>query len=132
MARHITTLSAQPGAVPSALRALAEAYAPDGALPGALFAAWSASRDDKTAALALAWAREQVRLALQEAIERSPRLPPRRPPGPETLAWLLLAGAEGICQEPPSAAADRLRALLDLAGYGESVPWPPLRPGGLR
>ena len=40
MARHITTLSAQPGAVPSALRALAEAYAPDGALPGALFAAW--------------------------------------------------------------------------------------------
>ena len=132
MARHITTLGTQPGAVPSALRALADAYAPDGALPGALFAAWSASRDDKTAALALAWAREQVRLALQEAIERGPRLPPRRPPAPETLAWLLLAGAEAICQEPPSAAADRLRALLDLAGYGESVPWPPPRPGGLR
>ena len=132
MARQITTLAAQPGAVPAALRALAGAYAPDGALPGALFAAWSASRDDKTAALALAWAREQVRLALQEALERSPRLPPRRPPAPETLAWLLLAGAEAICQEPPSAAADRLRALLDLAGHGEPVAPPSLRPGDLR
>lgn len=125
IARHLTDLGREPEALPRALRILADAHAPDGALPGVFFAAWAQSRDDKTAALALAWAREQVRLALQELVERGPRLPPRRAPSPETLAWLLLAGTEAICQEPPSAVADRLRALLELAGYGE--PWP-IRP----
>ena len=132
IARQITTERA---GLPAALQALADAYAPDGALPGALFTAWTTSRDDKTAALALAWAREQVRLALQELIERGPRPLPRRPPSPDTLAWLLLAGAEAICQEPPSAAADRLRALLELAGHGEPVAAPPsapIRPRELR
>jgi hypothetical protein len=128
IARRITGLTATPDGLPAALRALADAYAPDGTLPAALFAAWSASRDDKTAALALAWAREQIRLALQELIERGPRLPPRRPPSADTLAWLLLAGAEAICQEPPSAAADRLRALLELAGHGEAGLAPPSGP----
>lgn len=132
IARRLTALGEEPGALPRALRALADAYAPDGALPGALFAAWAASRDDKTAALALAWAREQVRLALQELIERAPPGPPRRTPAPETLAWLLLAGAEAICQEPPSAAADRLRALLELAGEAELRPSEPFRPRELR
>ena len=122
IARQITIDRA---GLPAALQALAEAYAPDGALPGALFRAWTTSRDDKTAALALAWAREQVRLALKELIERGPRQLPRRPPSPDTLAWLLLAGAEAICQEPPSAAADRLRALLELAGHAEPGPAPP-------
>lgn len=127
IARQLTDLGRQPGAVGRALRLLAEAYAPDAALPGAVFAAWAASRDDKTGALALAWAREQVRLALQELIERAPPRPPRRTPSNETLAWLLLAGAEAISHEPPSAAADRLRALLQLAGEEES--WPlPFRP----
>lgn len=132
MARQLTDLGREPGAVARALRVLADAYAPDAALPGALFAAWATSREDKTAALALAWAREQVRLALQELIERAPARPPRRTPSSETLAWLLLAGAEAISQEPPSAAADRLRALLHLAG--EEDPWPPapFRPRDLR
>jgi len=34
--------------------------------------AWLAARADKTAALALAWAREQVRLGLQGVIEATP------------------------------------------------------------
>ncbi|HEV8473956.1 MAG TPA: hypothetical protein VGR82_14355 [Methylomirabilota bacterium] len=102
---------------PGTLRALAAAYAPDAPLPRAVGRAWLASRRDKTAALALAWAREQVRLALQEIIEATP--PAERRPlamAPELLAWLLLAGCEALAQEPPSAVADRVRALAALTG----------------
>jgi hypothetical protein len=94
-------------ALPGALRALAVAYAPDAPLSRAVARAFLATRGDKTGALALAWAREQVRLALQELLEVAP---------PEALAWLLLAGAEALAQEPASAVADRLRALSLLTG----------------
>ena len=40
-------------------------------LPHEVFRAWVRSRSDKTAALALSWAREQVRLGLQEVVERA-------------------------------------------------------------
>lgn len=102
-------------ALPRALRALASAYAPDAPLPRTVHRAWLASREDKTATLALAWAREHVRLTLQEVIEATPpsargtlALPA------DTLAWLLLAACESLAHEPPSAAADRLRLLLEL------------------
>jgi hypothetical protein len=115
LARELEGLGAD--ALPRALRALASAYAPDGALPRAVQRAWLATRDDKTATLALAWAREQLRLALQEVLEATPpsargalALPA------ETLAWLLLAACESLAHEPPSAAADRLRLLLELTG----------------
>jgi hypothetical protein len=104
-------------ALPGALRALAIAYAPDAPLSRATARAFLATRGDKTGALALAWAREQVRLALQELLEATPpaahggRVAP-----PEALAWLLLAGAEALAQEPASAVADRLRALSLLTG----------------
>jgi hypothetical protein len=96
---------------------IAAAYAPDGALAAAVHRAWLATRGDKTAALALAWAREQLRLGLQGVIEATPpsargslTLPA------DTLAWLLLAACESLAHEPPSAAADRLRLLLQLTG----------------
>src|SRR5882724_4727199 len=89
-------------ALPRALRALATAYAPDAPL---------------SRAVALAWAREQVRLALQELVEATP---PSARGGvatpPATLAWLLLAAAEALAQEPPSAVPDRLKALTVLTG----------------
>jgi hypothetical protein len=104
-------------ALPRALRMIAAAYAPDGALAAAVHRAWLATRGDKTAALALAWAREQLRLGLQGVIEATPpsargslTLPA------DTLAWLLLAACESLAHEPPSAAADRLRLLLQLTG----------------
>src|SRR5437763_4411109 len=105
------------GALPDALRALAIAYAPDGPLSRAVARAFLATRGDKTGALALAWAREQVRLALQELLEAT--LPsahggPVAPPA--ALAWLLLAGADALAQEPASAVADRLRVLSLLTG----------------
>jgi hypothetical protein len=104
-------------ALPRAVRALAAASAPDAELPKIVYRAWLATREDKTATLALAWAREQLRLGLQEVIEATPpslrgtlTLPS------ETLAWLLLAACESLAYEPPSAVADRLRLLLDLTG----------------
>ncbi len=115
LARELEGLGAD--ALPGAIRVLAAAYAPDGELPAAVQRAWLAARSDKTAALALAWAREQLRLGLQGVIEATPpsargvlALPA------ETLAWLLLAACESLAHEPPSAAADRLRLLLQLTG----------------
>src|SRR5919108_4587334 len=115
LAREMEGLGAD--ALPGALHSLAAAYAPDGELPAAVHRAWLATRSDKTATLALAWAREQLRLGLQGVIEATP--PSARGvlglPA-ETLAWLLLAACESLAHEPPSAAADRLRLLLPLTG----------------
>jgi hypothetical protein len=74
------------------------------------------SRDDKTARLALAWARERVRLTLEEILARAPARG-ALPGSAETRSWLILAAGEAIALEPTSAAADRLRALLELNGY---------------
>ena len=111
------TLAAPPvnGDLATALGLLAAACAPDAPLPRAVARAWIRGREDKTAALQLAWAREQVRLALEEILARAQ---PRGalPGGADTRAWLLLAAAESIAQEPPAAAADRLKTLLELTG----------------
>ena len=95
---------------------MAAAYAPDASLPRAVGQAWVRSRGDKTGTLALAFARENLRLALEEVLGRAPR--GALPGSPETRAWLVLAACEAIAQEPPEAAADRLRALLHLTGCG--------------
>jgi len=69
-------------------------------------------------ALALAWAREQVRLSLQEIVEATPKDQRGRIEAtPDTLAWILLAGCEALAHEPASAVADRVRALLELIGH---------------
>jgi hypothetical protein len=101
--------------VADAIRSLADAYAPDAPLPRAVAQAWLASRGDKTAVLALAFARENLRLAVEEVLARAPR--GALPGSPEIRSWLVLAACEAIALEPPEAAADRLRALLQLSGY---------------
>ena len=95
----------------------------DGERVMAVHRAWMAPRGDKTTTLALAWAREQLRLGLQGVIEATPpsargtlTLPA------DTLAWLLLAACESLAHEPPSAAADRLRLLLQLTGRPDPSP----------
>jgi hypothetical protein len=100
-----------------ALRRLADAFTPGADLPREVYGAWIKNRREKTASLALSWAREQVRLSLEETIARSPR--PRAAPSlsPDTLAWLLLAACEAIAHEPPSAVADRVRTVLELSGH---------------
>jgi len=105
-----------------ALPALAGAFAEESAeLPRELFAAWIKSRHEKTASLALSWAREQLRLSLEETIAHSPKPPATPVLTPDTLAWLLLAACESIAYEPPSAVADRVRTVLELSGHASRV-----------
>ena len=124
LARELTAAARHPppGATPlgAALERLAAACAPGAPLAAEVRRAWLESRRDKTAALALAWAREQTRLALEEAVELTPGARRGRlPASPDTLAWLLLAACEAIAHEPPAAAADRVRTLRELtAGAG--------------
>jgi len=102
----------------AALGKLAAAWAPGGPLLYEVATAWTESRGNKTSALALAWAREQVRLSLQEIIEATPKDKRGRIEAtPETLAWVVLAGCEALAHEPPSAVADRVHALLELTGH---------------
>ncbi len=113
LAREITGLP-----LGAALEKVAAAWAPGAPLPRSVAQAFLRSRGDKTAALALAWAREQVRLALEETVAAGPGRERRRiEAGPDTLAWLLLAACESLAHEPPSAVADRVRAILDLTGH---------------
>jgi hypothetical protein len=117
LAGDLATLS-PPGAVPVALRTMAAAYAPGAPLPRAIARAWLGSQGDKNALLALAWARERVRLTLEELLAREPARG-ALPGSPETRARLNLAACEAIALEPPAAVADRLRALLELNGYAD-------------
>jgi len=113
LARELSALDAD--ALPQALDLLAVAYGPEAPLPSALQRAWLAGRGNKTAVLALAWAREQVRLALEEILDAGP-VGARAPLGgsAETRAWLVLAACEALAHEPPSAVADRVRTLAEL------------------
>jgi hypothetical protein len=113
-------------ALSSALAALTAEYSADAALPRAMCGAWLGSRKDKTAALALAWAREQVRLALRDVLEQGRTRAPLVVDA-DTLAWLLLAACEALAYEPASAVADRVRVLFELTGAG-AAPAPPSAP----
>jgi hypothetical protein len=104
------------GAVPAALRALAASYTPGAPLPRAIAQAALKAYDDKTSVLALAWARERVRLVLEELLGRAPARG-ALPGSAETRSRLILAACEAFALEPPSAVADRLRTLLELNGY---------------
>ena len=100
-----------------ALRTIADAFVPGAELPREVFNAWIKTRREKTASLALSWAREQLRLSLEETIRESPRARTTLGLAPDTLAWLLLAACEAIAHEPPSAVPDRVRAVLELSGH---------------
>lgn len=124
LARELTAIARAepppPDAVAAAVRTLASAWGPGEPLARQVAQAWLRSRGDKTGALALAWAREQVRLALQEVLERSADGGRSIGPiSPETRAWLLVAACETLAREPSGAAPDRLRTLLQLSGRDE-------------
>lgn len=68
---------------------------------------------EKGRALALGWAREQVRLALGDVLERAAKMRAARSDIPtDTLAWLALAACEALAHEPAEAVPDRLAALM--------------------
>jgi hypothetical protein len=83
-------------------------------LPPALAAARIGARRDKTRALALAWAREQLRLGLGEILARAAAAGDLRVAlAAEPLAWCVLAACESLADEPPQAAPDRIRFLAE-------------------
>lgn len=90
------------------------AFAGKSLLARRFFRSWLRTRDDKTATLALAWAREQVRRGLGEVLERERaqgRI--RGDVSAETLSWLILAASEAMAHEPLGASRDRLAMLLE-------------------
>ncbi len=105
----------------TALDALAVAFRRDAPLPRALAEARLRPRRDKAKMLALAWAREQLRLALQEILERAAKagqLATNVPPAP--LAWIVFVACQALADEPPEAAADRLRMLTAWLAEGRA------------
>jgi hypothetical protein len=98
------------------LERVTAAFGPAAPLSRALAQAWVGSRGDKTRALALVWAREQLRLGLQDTLIAAGHDGAVRAIPSETLAWLLLAACESLAHEPSAAVPDRVRALLALAG----------------
>ena len=77
-------------------------------------------RADKARRLALAWAREQVRLAFTEVLERATAAGAVRRDVPVAmLAWLVLAACETLAQEAPDAVPDRLAALAAFIRRGD-------------
>jgi hypothetical protein len=88
------------------------AYGPDTVLASALREDWLRGRGDKSASLALGWAREQVRLALVDALVRArgARLV-RADTDVDTLGWLWLAACEALAHEVPGAVTDRVQAF---------------------
>jgi hypothetical protein len=103
-------------ALATALEHLARGFASDAPLATALAQASLPARRTKTAALALAWAREQVRLGLEEMFVRVDADAPGAPSMTSaTRAWLALAACEALAREPREAAADRLQSLIQWA-----------------
>ena len=118
LARTLTAMASADAAprvaVTSALDALAKAFHADAALPHALAQARIATRRDKPRALALAWAREQLRQGLGEILGRAAAAGELRVAlPPESLAWFALAACEALADEPPQAAPDRIRLLTE-------------------
>ena len=122
LARRIAELHATDGVarLEAALERLAAGYGEDGTATTALFETWitshRAEHREKTRELAVAWAREHIRLALQEILEQevtAGRV--RKDIDAQDLAWILLAGAEALAHEAPGDAPERIRLLLSLA-----------------
>ena len=121
LAARLSTIAAEgepPGTpVRLALGELLGAYAPEAPLASALLDARRVVRADKRAALALAWAREQVRLAVEDLLTREVKADRLRPSLPvEAIAWVVLVVAESLVNDLPGAAVDRGETLLALVG----------------
>lgn len=120
LAREVQSIGAgEPSprrALTSALGHLARAFSSDATLATALAEASRPARRTKTAALALAWAREQIRLGLEEMFLRVDDSAPGTSGMPVAMrAWLALAACEALGREPREAAADRLQSLIQWA-----------------
>jgi hypothetical protein len=106
--------SSSRSAVRRALDVLAIAFRAGAPLPRALAHTRSAAGRDEAQALAIAWAREQLRLSLGEILRRAAAAGEVKVALPaESLAWLVLAACEALADESPQAAPDRLSLLAE-------------------
>ena len=81
--------------------------------PAMLLDAWQRAHRDKRTALALGWAREQLRIAVADLLERETkagRLPAEAPR--DALAWLIVVASEAAASESAASVTDRVDALL--------------------
>lgn len=116
LARTLTALasveSSPRAGVTTALNVLVTAFHAGAPLPGLLAEARIAALGNKRRALALAWAREQLRLSLGEILGRAAACDELHAGlDAEPLAWLVLAGCEALSDDPPQAGPDRIRLL---------------------
>ena len=124
LARTLTSMSAaEPSprtAVTTALEVLATAFEAGARLPRALAEARMAALAGACDALALGWAREQLRWSLGEILARAAEASDLQVSLPsESLAWIVLAACEALADEPPQAAPDRIKLLAEwLTGTG--------------
>jgi hypothetical protein len=118
LARTLTAVTASErsprAAVTTALDVLGVAFEAGARLPRALAQARTTGLRDEACALAIGWAREQLRLSLGEILEGAAAAGAVQVTLPaESLAWLVLAACEALADEPPQAAPDRLRLLAE-------------------
>jgi len=120
LARDLTARAAhltQAADLRAVVDALAAAYGPGSPLAAAMREDWLRGRGDKNVRLALGWAREQVRLAMVDVVQRAARASlVTAHADVETLTWLWLACCEALAYEPASAVADRVQALAAFLG----------------
>jgi hypothetical protein len=99
------------GALAASIEHLARAWQPEQPLPGSMFDAWRDARGDKTRALSLAFAREQVTLGVHEILEAALRAGHLRDDmGLDDLAWLVTAACESLAHGGDST--ERARTLV--------------------
>ena len=117
LARGIATIAAEPPPPSTTLRAaltqMTTAYASQAAV---FFDAWKRARTDKRAALALGWAREQLRLAVVELLGRDAKAGRLRTEAShDALAWIIVALGESAVADTTDAV-ERIDALTVVLG----------------
>jgi hypothetical protein len=122
LARRIATIATEPPPAPTSLRAaltqMTTAYASQATV---FFDAWKRARTDKRAALALGWAREQLRLAVVELLGRDARTGRLRTQvSHDSLAWIIVALGESAVADTTDAV-ERIDALTIVLGPSASA-----------
>jgi hypothetical protein len=101
--------------VRAALETVARAYEPGNPLPPALVEVSRDALRGMAAPLGIAWAQEQVRLALEEALAQEVARGRARGDLPlGTLAWLFCAACAATTHESAGAVSERIDALMAL------------------
>jgi hypothetical protein len=118
LAQRIAEVARETEPAPTPLRAgLETLLGAHGVHVAALLDASRRAHRDKRAALALGWAREQVRIAVADLLGRemkAGRLPAEAPR--DALAWLIVVASEATAAESAGIVADRVDALLAVLG----------------